>query len=242
MIKVASIGNQAQYMAMDNQTSLHKVPISVRSETRYLFAHKKTFYFRIRMFYSEDFSTMDHLRLVGECYPSSVGYFQTDNGTIWQGQWFRFFSENQHLFPTYQILTESEFVPANQTYTTLQTLYEGKADVIPDQFGITQERYQFVDFSQPVSFPKSYVITAKNLKVGASFFTGVFDLWSLASFFLSLTVLWGLYLFIYQQFSDNRLTAEHVTAVLTYGLGSLFAQPLPLATTGVFKCTCFPMT
>ena len=185
---------------------------------------------------------MKPLRLIGECYPGSVGYFQEENGTVWQGTWFRFFSENQGHFPPYQIITESEFVPGNQTYTTLQTIFEGGGDVIPDQFGITHERYQFVDFSQPVSFPKSYVITAQNVKVGANFFTGVFDSWSLGSFFGMLAFLWGLYLLVYRLMNDTILRADHATTVIIYGSGTLLAQPLPLHTAAVFSSTYFLIT
>ena len=170
------------------------------------------------------------LPVIAECYPANVGYVQTENGTKWQGIWFRFLAENQGFFPTYELITESEFIPGNQTYTTLQTLFEGRADIIPDTFGITPKRFQYVDFSHLVDTSEGQVITAKQPATERiSFFSGVFDVFSMLGFILTTCSLWLTILVVHK-----GISSENIVQTLTYGTGSLLGQPIPIEAIHIF--------
>ena len=108
------------------------------------------------------------------------------------------------------------------TYPALQTVADGRADIAPDHFGFTYDRFRMVDFSPILRYSYVSIFYGKRSELVADPFRNVFDAPSygfLAAGFILLTVTIWLALRREREISFIKFA--------TQSFGHLFGQGFP---------------
>lgn len=81
----------------------------------------------------------------------------------------------------------------NSHYNTLffyaKTILDGRSDIHLDQFGMSIERYRYIDFSYPIELDRVLIISSNRMKTSGKVFEGVFDIPSYIAILVSFSVL-----------------------------------------------------
>ena len=132
--------------------------------------------------------TMEKLRVVAECWPPNIYYDSFSNGTEWHGNGMWTLQEMRGLLPPIEVVTNLS--KSEDTFDAIQTLYDNRADMSTDKWGITHERSKLVDFSYSLKVYGTYLYSssgAKNAVLGDPV-RGVFDATSYALFLVTLVL------------------------------------------------------
>ena len=161
------------------------------------------------------------LRVIGECWPSNIWYESSGNGTLWQGNGMYKLRELQSRLPPLEVV--ADLSPSNATFESIQTLLDGRADVSPDTWGATYQRFKLVDFSHSQNIFGTYVYSGRsdNPALG-NIFIGVFDPPSCVLFILSMLAMMAtMHLYLRREKPGFAFAAS-----ATYMLGNCLDQPL----------------
>ena len=100
-------------------------------------------------------SAMERLRVVAECWPPNIYYDSLPNGTEWHGNGMWTLREMRGLLPPIEVV--ANLSRSEDTFDAIQTLYDGRADMSTDKWGITHERSKLVDFSYALKVYGTYL-------------------------------------------------------------------------------------
>ena len=131
---------------------------------------------------------MEKLRVVAECYPPNIFYDMNGTHTEWHGNGMWTLKEMSRFLPKIEII--SNLSKSEETFDAIQTLYDNRADMSIDKWGITHERSKWVDFSYSLKFYNTYIYSGRGTKnaVLGDPIRGVFDTTSYALFLVTLVL------------------------------------------------------
>lgn len=168
------------------------------------------------------------MRVIGVCFLDKIYSVagESCDTTIWKGTGTTFLMNLVQMMniSLADIEIVTELSPSNITHPFIQTVLDGKADLIPIEAGMTYSRHKLVDFSGPVGYVESCIFSKKrtNQAVG-NFLTKTFDIYSFGAIIVS-TLLVSLTLWISQKGFENRISFGGCTL---YTIGNCLAQGLP---------------
>lgn len=126
------------------------------------------------------------LTLVQFCSPAKNSISHTDNATVWHDRTFYIFNQLRTNLPDLAILHDHPEPQLMKRHFAAIT--DGSADVNPNLFGMSWERYQMADFSTPVAVSEIGIISRKLIE--RSVFEGIFDTMSLIMIVVTIIALW----------------------------------------------------
>ncbi len=174
-------------------------------------------------------SNISHLRLARYCFPPNLYYVRHGEdglgGTTWYSRSISVLLDASRfaLVPPLEMVPELS-IPAEASLPTIQTLYDGRADVDPSPFGVTSARYRFVDFSYPVYHDDVHIFSSRRERAGGNVISGVFDATSYLLLCLSI-VLAATFFFV--AVSHRSSPPRGFLSCLLAFYGSALCQPLP---------------
>ena len=173
------------------------------------------------------------IRLVGDCFPNAIYHKNIPNGSIWYGSGMSMLKSLKSIklfnLPPYEIITKLS--PSNVTFDSLQTVADGRADLVPMAFGVTYQRFKMVDFSYMIANGETRIHYAKTLSIAADPIEGVFDWPSYG--FIALSILASTVVaWVSLKAEGNPFS---IVQILIYNIGHLMNQQLPMARTKVKK-------
>ena len=110
---------------------------------------------------------MESLRVVAECWPPNIYYDSLPNGTEWHGNGMWTLREMRGLLPPIEVV--ANLSRSEDTFDAIQTLYDGRADMSTDKWGITHERSKLVDFSYSLKVYGTYLYRVVQLNLPKMF-------------------------------------------------------------------------
>ena len=172
------------------------------------------------------------MKIIGICYPGAIVPVNgpSCNTTIWKGvgiTWMLDIIQVMNMsLADVEIVTELS--PSNVTHPLIQTLMDGKADVLPAHAGVSHKRYQFVDFSAPLGYTSSVLYSKKQTnELPGNFLSSTFDLTSYILILITMATV-GLAVWV----SQARPQQDHPWGMYAfYTIGSFFTGSLPDAMT-----------
>ena len=128
-----------------------------------------------------------HLRVAYWCLPPLLHHEPAPDGGT------RFLGTGNSLLATYEdhlppITMVTDHPKSNETLASLQTVAEGRADILPVFFGMTWKRIQLVDFSSYVFVDQTYIFSRSTVELKGSVIKDVFDTVSYTIFVLLVAV------------------------------------------------------
>ena len=167
----------------------------------------------------------DSLRLVRRCLPPTVYYERHGpdgaDGTTWFDVGQAILADRQSILPSLELVTDLPNGSFDLSPNTL-ALVDGDADVDPVAYGVSYNRFLQTDYSYPVVYEETYIISAKIEEAQGSAVVGIFDAASYAASALCVLALAVLMTLIVEK---EALFPK----MLLLSFGSLLSQPFPQA-------------
>ena len=165
------------------------------------------------------------LKVFIECYPNNMWYEDVGNGTYvvkGEGSWVMW--NTIATFPAgIEIVTDLS--ESSVTHPVVQTVADGKVDVVVDNFVATSDRFAFVDFAYVYKFTETTIFSRSNNVVSGNVIASIFDNTSYFLFGLSLVLAIILvYFALWLSHATSNLNIVDLGLILT---GNAVSQPLP---------------
>ncbi len=168
---------------------------------------------------------MKPLKVFAECFPDNLFYGNLGNGTHvlkGRGPWLLW--NTRASYPAgFDIVTDVS--QSSVTHPVVQTVADGKVDVVADSFVTTYERFSFVDFSYVTSFTTTSIISKMDYAVSGSVVADIFDNTSYILFGISLVL--GIMVIYISLWLSNAHAGRSPIDVTILFVGNALCQPLP---------------
>ena len=167
------------------------------------------------------------MKVIGTCFPDYIYPVNGEfcNTTIWRGYGVTWILDLVQLMniSLSEVEMVTELSPSNVTHPWIQTLVDGKADIVPAKAGITHSRYQFVDFSHSIEYIETRIFSKKQpKKLMGNFIYKTFDTPSFVMILISLVCI-SIAIWMFQ----NQRNNVSLSACAFYTFGNCLARGLP---------------
>ena len=157
------------------------------------------------------------IRVARKCWPSNVWTTEVENGTMWHSHINYILQEIQAKITggiPYEFLYN--FPPAEDIHDNIKALSDNLADIDPNLYGTSGDRFQYVDFSVPVGYEEIKIISAKSMRINGQIFEGIFDYPSYGGIVFFLVICgFLLWTFRKKEYSEASLMES---GLMTFGL------------------------
>lgn len=165
------------------------------------------------------------MKILGTCFPNDI-WFKTPSLWYGRGLWAAR-DMHQMLKMDQDLMIETRLSESNFTHPLLQTVMDARVDVAPIEVGMTSQRHEFLDFTNPVVYAKIHIIS-KRIQPNdiGDFLLGIFDQPTMICIGLSFVVMSSIIWF--SNWLQNRDAKHGLAYIFIHTIGAALNQGYPL--------------
>lgn len=161
------------------------------------------------------------MKILGTCFPNDI-WFKTPSLWYGRGLWA---ARDMHkmLKMDEELMIETRLSQSNFTHPLLQTVMDSRVDVAPIEVGMTSQRHEFLDFTNPVVYANIHIIS-KRIQPNdiGDFLLGIFDQPTMICIAVSFVVMTGIIWF--SNWLQNHQAKHGLAYIFIHTIGAALNQ------------------